>query len=320
MSVVGGPERAVGQRDVVVGAGFEAVFLDPVGRMVQQRWAVAAVAVAFEELDPVSAFPVVPGRRWGPGLWWSATTGRHVASGSNAMRAQLMVLDRDPRVLGIAGRPVRVLWRDGRGRGRVRSWVPRLFARYKDGTGMLADCPSHPEAGGERASEAAAVMTEACAQVGLVYRRLEPLDRVMAANLKWLAGYRHPRNCGRRGLMAAVLGAFTEARPLIEGVEAVGDPIEVLPAAFHALWHGQLAVALDVPLHERVLVHSPTVLAGTGSAADRRGSAVQGRDAVHGRGVGHEGGGGARGQAVNGGANQCEGAAAGGSGRDGEAV
>ncbi|MFD7499287.1 hypothetical protein ACFV8T_44830 [Streptomyces sp. NPDC059832] len=102
---------------MAVGAGFEAVFLDPVGQVVQQRWADAAVAVAFEELDPVSAFPVVPGRRWGPGLWWSATTGRHVASGSQAMRVQLMVLDRDYKVVGLAGRPVRILWRDGRGRG-----------------------------------------------------------------------------------------------------------------------------------------------------------------------------------------------------------
>ncbi|MFJ4981814.1 hypothetical protein ACIP6X_42070 [Streptomyces coeruleorubidus] len=84
-----------GRAAVDQGSGFKAVFLDPVGQPVQQRWADAAMTVAFEELPPVSAFPVVPGRRWGPGLWWSATTGRHVAAGSNAMRAQLMVLDRD---------------------------------------------------------------------------------------------------------------------------------------------------------------------------------------------------------------------------------
>ncbi|WP_434091020.1 hypothetical protein [Streptomyces goshikiensis] len=76
------------------GSAFEAVFLDPVGQTVQQRWADAAITVGFEKLEPVSAFPVIPGRRWGPGLWWSATTGRHVAAGSNAMRTQLMVLDR----------------------------------------------------------------------------------------------------------------------------------------------------------------------------------------------------------------------------------
>ncbi|WP_424863979.1 hypothetical protein [Streptomyces sp. MMS24-I29] len=75
-----------------------------------------------------------------------------------------------------------------------------------------------------------------------------------------------------------MLEAFARPRPLIEGVEAVGDAIEVLPVAFHGLWHGQLTVALDVPLHERVLVHSSMVPAGTGGAADQRAAAIQGRD------------------------------------------
>ncbi|MFF4533772.1 TnsA-like heteromeric transposase endonuclease subunit [Streptomyces sp. NPDC001407] len=246
--------------------------------MVQQRWADAAVAVAFEELDPVSAFPVVPGRRWGPGLWWSATCGRHVASGSNAMRVQLMVLDRDPQVVGMAGRPVRLLWRDGG--GRERSWVPQLFARYADGTGMLADCPSHAEAGGERAMKAAAAVAEACWQVGFVYRRLERLDEVAEANVKWLAGYRHPRNQGRPGLAAAVREAFARPRPLMEGVEAIGDPIEVLPAVFHALWHGRRTTPLEVPLHERALVH----VAGPGA----EGCAARRAEAGPGRGIGDD--------------------------------
>ncbi|MGW5285004.1 TnsA-like heteromeric transposase endonuclease subunit [Streptomyces collinus] len=234
------------------GSGWEAVFLDPLGQVVQQRWADAVLAVAFEELEPVSAFPVVPGRRWGPGLWWSATTGRHVSCGSAAMRAQPMVLDRYPKVVGLAGRPVRVLWRDRR--GQVRSWTPQLFARYRDGTALLADCPSRPETGGQRALEAATVLQAACAQAGWTYRRFEPLEDILAANLKWLAGYRHPRNAGRPGLTAAVVEAFTRPRPLIEGAEAVGDPIEVMPAVFHALWHGQLTTPLDVPLHERALL------------------------------------------------------------------
>ncbi|GAA2623833.1 TnsA-like heteromeric transposase endonuclease subunit [Streptomyces vastus] len=252
------------------GAGFEAVFLDPIGKVVQQRWVDAALAVAFEDLPPVSAFPVIPGRRWGPGLWWSATTGRHVSAGSNAMRTQLMVLDRDPRVVGLSGRPVRLLWRNPR--GQVRSWVPQLFARYTDGTALLADCPSHPEAGGERALKAAEVMAEACALIGWTYRRLAPLDEVLAANLKWLAGYRHPRNAGRLHLAAAVQQAFTRPRPLIEGAEAVGDPIEILPAVFHAMWHGHLSTPLQTPLHERILV-GPRTLPDVGDRTGRHNNA-----------------------------------------------
>ncbi|WP_318212870.1 TnsA-like heteromeric transposase endonuclease subunit [Streptomyces sp. SJL17-1] len=229
------------------------------------------MTVAFEELPPVSAFPVVPGRRWGPDLWWSATTGRHVAAGSNAMRVQLMVRDRDADVTGLAGRPVRVMWREER--GRVRSWVPQLFARYRDGTGLLADCPSHPEAGGDRAVKAAEAVSTACEEIGWAYRRLAPLDDVLTANLKWLAGYRHPRHRGRTGLLEAVVDEFERPRPLVEGVAAVGDPIEVLPVAFHALWAGLLVAAIDVPLHERVLVQAPASggglgLSGAGTAAE----------------------------------------------------
>lgn len=265
--------------DVNFGAGFEAFFLDPVGQTVQQRWADAALAVAFEDLDPVSAFPVVPGRRWGPGLWWSATTGRHVAAGSNAMRNQLMVLDRDPHVAGLAGRPVRLLWRNSR--GLVRSWVPQLFARYRDGAALLADCPSHAGSGGERALAAAQAVSTACEQIGWSYRRLAPLDEVAAANLKWLAGYRHPRHRGRTGLLEAVVDAFAGPRPLAEGVAAVGDPIEVLPVAFHALWAGLLKVAMDVPLHERVLVQAPASGDGLGlsSAAGGRRAGAGAREA-----------------------------------------
>ncbi|MFE7560807.1 TnsA-like heteromeric transposase endonuclease subunit [Kitasatospora sp. NPDC057500] len=225
VSGVDGWAGSGGSADVDGRAGFEAVFLDPVGQEVRQRWEDACVTVAFEDLDPVSAFPVPPGRRWGPGLWWSATTGRHVVAGSNAMRTRLTVLDRDPQVTGLAGRPVRLVWRDGR--GRVRSWVPQLFARYADGTALLADCPSHAEAGGERAQRAGAVVAAACEEIGWRYRRLEPLEPVLAANLKWLAGYRHPRNRGPAGLMAAVLAAFARPRPLIEGATAVGSPVEV---------------------------------------------------------------------------------------------
>ncbi|MGW4651511.1 TnsA-like heteromeric transposase endonuclease subunit [Kitasatospora sp. NPDC004289] len=237
---------------LAVGAeGFEAVFAVG-GGLEQERWELAAARVRFEELRPVSAFPARAGKRWGPGWWWSATTGQHVAHGSAAMRLRLMLLDRDPQVVGISGRPLRVLWREGG--GRVCSWVPQVFARYADGTAMLADCPAVDRAGGEAARRAARALSEACGQVGWVYRRLGPPDPMMAANVQWLAGYRHPRHRGRSGLAQAVLDAFAERRPLVEGVMAVGDPLEVWPVAFHFLWSGRLSVGLDKPLHERVLV------------------------------------------------------------------
>ncbi|MEY9849748.1 hypothetical protein ABH940_006860 [Streptacidiphilus sp. BW17] len=237
------------------GAGVpavEAAFASGSGRVAQLRWEQAAAAVRFEDLGPVSAFPVIPGKRWGPGSWWSATTGRHVAHGSAAMLVQLMLLDRDRSVTGLAGRPVRMVWREED--GSVRSWVPQLFARYADGSGMLADCPGAPGAGGVRARRAGEVLAVACGQVGWVYRRLEPPGLVVAGNVRWLAGYRHPRHRGRPGLLEAVLEAFSHPRPLTEGAAVAGEPLEVLPVVFHALWCGYLDTAVGEVLHERIRV------------------------------------------------------------------
>ncbi|MFF4097600.1 TnsA-like heteromeric transposase endonuclease subunit [Streptomyces sp. NPDC001834] len=207
---------------------------------------------------------VVPGRRWGPGWWWSATTGRHVVHGSAAMRTQLMLLDRDPDVIGLAGRPVRFVWRD-EADGRVRSWVPQLFARYADGTGLFADCPSGPAAGGVRAQRAGLVLEAECARVGWVYRRLEPLSAVVAANLRWLAGYRHLRYAGPPGVRAAISVAFAVPRPLADGAASAGDPLQVLSAVYHALWAGQLVARLDEPLGEHTMVSAHQ---GNGGHAD----------------------------------------------------
>ncbi|MQY16864.1 hypothetical protein SRB5_70670 [Streptomyces sp. RB5] len=96
-------------------------------------------------------------------------------------------------------------------------------------------------------------MEAAALAVGWQYRVLRPPDPVLAANLGWLAGYRHPRYRGAE-LSGRVIEAFRRPRPLIEGVRELGDPLEVLPVVFHALWTGVLSAPLDKPLHERVVV------------------------------------------------------------------
>ncbi|MFI1855534.1 TnsA-like heteromeric transposase endonuclease subunit [Streptomyces sp. NPDC020480] len=230
----------------------EAEFAGADGALVQRRWVEAAVAVRFEQLAPVAPFPVVPGRRWGPGWWWSATTGRHVMHGSQAMCTQLMLLDRDPQVVGLSARPVRLIWRDPDS-GRVLTWVPQVFARYADGGALLADCPASREIAGDRAARAAAVLEAACAAVGFTYRRLVPPDAVVAANVRWLAGYRHPRYRDAGGLQQAVLEAFAAPRSLMAGAAAAGEVLTTLPVVYHALWSGRLTADLARPLGEHTL-------------------------------------------------------------------
>ncbi|MEV4974995.1 TnsA-like heteromeric transposase endonuclease subunit [Streptomyces scopuliridis] len=96
-------------------------------------------------------------------------------------------------------------------------------------------------------------MTAAAEAAGWRYRFTEPPDPVLVANVRWLAGYRHPRH-GAGPWLPTLMAAFGSPRPAVEAVRELGDPIAVWPAVFHAFWSGVLSVRLDEPLHVRVIV------------------------------------------------------------------
>ncbi|MEU5247379.1 TnsA-like heteromeric transposase endonuclease subunit [Streptomyces asoensis] len=224
-------------------------FRDVSERVHQVSWFEAAQDAVFERCPSVRPFPVRYGRRVAPGWWWSSTTGRLVAYGSGVMRTRLMLLDRDPAVVALACRPVELVWNEG---GRVVGHAPQLMARLKDGSGLLVDCVGcgGPSA---RLAERARVVAAAAEAVGWGYRLAGPPDPVLVANVRWLAGYRHPRYAaGPR--TPALLEVFASPRPAVEAVCELGDPVAVWPVVFHALWSGVLRVRLDEPLHERAVV------------------------------------------------------------------
>src|SRR5664280_3210250 len=68
------------------------------GRQVRMRLA-EGVPVRFEAVAPVRAFPSFKRQRYFPGLWWSATTRRHLGYESWLERDHLMLLDHDPAVV-----------------------------------------------------------------------------------------------------------------------------------------------------------------------------------------------------------------------------
>lgn len=236
---------------------MSARFVDLCGIEHEMPWLEAAGERRLEECLPVRQFPVLKGRRVAPGWWWSATNGRLVHYGFKAMRTQVMMLDHDPGVAVLACRPVELLWR-GRG-GRAVSHAPHLMARLTDGSGLLVDCAGRFGAGRRLVRRAAHVEAAAVA-AGWHYRLVGPPSSVVEANVRWLAGYRHPR-CAQ-GRLPEVAECFRTPLPLLEGVRLLGDPIAVWPAVFHAVWASVLRVSLERPLHERALA----VAAGPGAS------------------------------------------------------
>ncbi|WP_327344961.1 TnsA-like heteromeric transposase endonuclease subunit [Streptomyces europaeiscabiei] len=83
--------------------------------------------------------------------------------------------------------------------------------------------------------------------MGWDFVRVGTPDAVLMANVRWLAGYRHPR-AHRPEIAARLVEVFADGGGLMAGAQVVGDQIAVLPVLFHLLWRRVLAVDLDAGL------------------------------------------------------------------------
>lgn len=209
-----------------------------------------AWATRFEDGLPVRRFTSRKGQKHLSGLWWSATIGRHVGFESWLERDHLMLLDFDPVVVGIASQPLRLRWRDEA--DKHVSHVPDYLARRADGSVTVVDCRPTERRPPRDAAKFDAT-ERACGLVGWSYRLVGAVDVIEAGNVRWLAGYRHPRHRAP-ATVAALREAFDSPTPLVAGAQAVGDPIAVLPVLFHLLWSHKLVTDLSVPLTEHSLV------------------------------------------------------------------
>jgi hypothetical protein len=204
-----------------------------------------AWSFVFERGRPVRRFTARRGQRHLSGLWWSATTGAHVGFESWLERDHVVALDFDRSVIGIASQPFWLYWTDDEGR-RV-SHAPDYFARRADGSAVVVDCRPVDRRPSDDVVKFDATAA-ACASLGWEYRLVGGLDQIRLANLRWLAGYRHPRY-RLDGPADGLADVFRVSTPLMAGAEIVGDPVAVLPVLFHLLWCQDLSVELSVPLH-----------------------------------------------------------------------
>ena len=101
--------------------------------------------------------------------------------------------------------------------------------------------------GASRGTVAFETTRQACALVGWEYRLLGAPDQIVTANLRWLAGYRHPRYLDVE-VADRLRAAFAEPVALMGGAAAAGDPIAALPVLFHLIWRHDLVIDLAVPL------------------------------------------------------------------------
>jgi hypothetical protein len=167
----------------------------------------ACRTLGYERLSPVRAVRSYPGQKSVTRDYWAATTSGPLSCESHQERHHAMLLDFDPRVRGLVGQPFR-LFRPGR-RGR-RGHVPDFFVRWDDGGGLVVDVRWDERIGLDEA-EAFAATARACELAGWSFRRVGLIDPVLPANVKRLAGYRHPRY--QQDLVARQLGDWQPRAP-----------------------------------------------------------------------------------------------------------
>jgi len=209
--------------------------------------------VGFEHVLPVRSFGSFQGQRSFQGSWWFATTGGHVGFESWVERDALMLLDFDPDVIAVSSQPFCLAWAN---QPRARRHVPDFFARLADGSALVIDVRPDELVGADDA-EVFAATQRACAAVGWGYRRVGVVDAVLAANVRWLSGFRH-RRCVN-ALAGSELVRRVAAGPVTvtDLVGFGGDRVAVLPTLYHLLWRGVLDADLAAaPLSGRTVVRA----------------------------------------------------------------
>jgi hypothetical protein len=120
-----------------------------------------------------------------------------------------MLLDFDTEVAAIVSQPFWLHWRDDA--GRLRRHAPDLSARMAGGSAVVIDV--RPDDRIEpRDAEAFDATRRACRLAGWGFRRAGVPDPVRAANVAWLARYRHQRR-GSQDVARLLLKVFAGPAP-----------------------------------------------------------------------------------------------------------
>jgi len=197
----------------------------------------------FERVLPVRPLGSFCGQVSFSGLYYAATMDAHVGFESWLERDVAVMLDFDPAVVAFSSQPFWLMWEQD---GEQRRHAPDYFARLADGSGVVIDVRPDDRIG-PRDAEAFTATEGACREVGWVFRRTAGPGVVLAANVRWLAGYRH-RRCFRDDLAGMLTGVFAEPKPLMCGAREAGDPLAALPVLYHLLWQQVLLTELTAGL------------------------------------------------------------------------
>jgi hypothetical protein len=225
---------------------------EPVAQIpVDELW-----SAPFEKCAPVRKASTYKGQKNFTGEWWCSTTESHISFESWVERDFLIAADFDPDIIGISVQPF--TFRFVSAAGKQRQHTPDVFLRTRSGDGVVVDVRPDRLVDGD-AREAFGSTIALCGRTGWTYRRVGDQPPIRAANLRWLAGYRNPRN--RRQDVVTNLSSLLAHNPKTIGAAALaaGELLLVLPTLYHLLWTHKIDVDVDsAPIGEHTLIRLAT--------------------------------------------------------------
>jgi hypothetical protein len=222
------------------------------------------VTGAEAELAPVGALEVLSGGEVAPwrqfrwhrgqahysGLYWSATTGDHVAYESRLELARLLLADFAPQVGWIVAQPFLV---EATVAGKLRRHVPDFVLIEGPGAITVVNVKPADRIGDPKVTATFKWATAVFESRGWRHEVWSGAPEVLLANVRFLAGYRR-RDRLDGGLLHAVMAAVDGGGTIgdVEGrCQSIGPPAFVRPALLHLLWSGRLRADLSTVLSDR---------------------------------------------------------------------
>ena len=224
---------------------------------------------AEAELAPVGALKVLSSGEVAPwrqfrwhrgqahysGLYWSATTGDHVAYESRLELARLLLADFAPRVGWIVAQPFLVEALVG---GKLRRHVPDFVLIEGSGAITVVNVKPADRLGDPKVAATFEWATQAFESRGWGHEVWSGAPEVLLANVRFLAGYRR-RDRLDTGVLNAVMAVADDGGTIgdVEGrCHGTGPPAVVRPALLHLLWSSRLRTDLSTVLSDRSVLEA----------------------------------------------------------------
>lgn len=210
----------------------------------------------FLAAEPAREIPNSSARQNKIGLYWSATSGRHVKYESRLESEVMLWLDQRVDVDDFVSQPFLITSTDEHANGKH---YPDILVALITGEYVLIDVKSHESAEKPKSQAGFDLSRSVADACGWAFAVHGELTEPHGTNLRFLKQYR--RTLGPAGLALDDLLDAVEQRggeaPVGVLCDALGGWPTVMPVVGHALWHNLLTTDLFAELSARTVVRLP---------------------------------------------------------------